>query len=274
MLNTEADPRVYFAAERTLLAWIRTGMTIMAFGFVVARFGLFLRLLRAEDGTAVANGGVSPYVGVGARPHRRRRHLGGNQALPGVLPAARPERAPIAPRRGAPPDHGLVAGGAGSRAGRHPADVTRSRIFSKRFPVPPEAIDVQGHVNNLAYVGWMQDVAIEHSTAAGWSMQRYLELGAGWVVRSHFVEYFRPAFADEIVSVHTWVPAIRPAAPPLAAICSCVRLIESSWRGAETIWVFVDLTTGRRRPIPPELLAAFEPVPEEIEVRRTLGLAT
>ena len=49
MLNTEADPRVYFAAERTLLAWIRTGMTIMAFGFVVARFGLFLRLLRAEE---------------------------------------------------------------------------------------------------------------------------------------------------------------------------------------------------------------------------------
>jgi putative membrane protein len=63
MLNTEADPRVYFAAERTLLAWIRTGMTIMAFGFVVARFGLFLRLLRAEGGAPVANGGVSPYVG-------------------------------------------------------------------------------------------------------------------------------------------------------------------------------------------------------------------
>jgi putative membrane protein len=42
------DPRVYFAAERTLLAWIRTGLTIMALGFVVARFGLFLALLSAE----------------------------------------------------------------------------------------------------------------------------------------------------------------------------------------------------------------------------------
>lgn len=39
------DPRVYFAAERTLLAWLRTGITVMAFGFVVARFGLFLRML-------------------------------------------------------------------------------------------------------------------------------------------------------------------------------------------------------------------------------------
>ena len=39
------DPRVLFAAERTLLAWIRTGLSLMGFGFVVARFGLFLREL-------------------------------------------------------------------------------------------------------------------------------------------------------------------------------------------------------------------------------------
>ncbi len=43
------DPRVFFAAERTLLAWVRTGLTVMAFGFVVARFGLFLRLLAIQD---------------------------------------------------------------------------------------------------------------------------------------------------------------------------------------------------------------------------------
>src|SRR5262249_24869896 len=42
------DPRVFFAADRTLLAWVRTGLTIMGLGFVVARFGLFLRLLRRD----------------------------------------------------------------------------------------------------------------------------------------------------------------------------------------------------------------------------------
>ncbi len=42
------DPRVYFAAERTLLAWVRTGITVIGFGFLVARFGLFLDLLAAE----------------------------------------------------------------------------------------------------------------------------------------------------------------------------------------------------------------------------------
>jgi inner membrane protein YidH len=39
------DPRVWLAAERTFLAWIRTGVALMGFGFVVARFGLFLREL-------------------------------------------------------------------------------------------------------------------------------------------------------------------------------------------------------------------------------------
>jgi putative membrane protein len=46
-----SDPRVYFAAERTLLAWIRTGVALIGLGFLVSKFGLFLRelaLLRAS----------------------------------------------------------------------------------------------------------------------------------------------------------------------------------------------------------------------------------
>ncbi len=54
MREPEKDPRIYFAAERTLLAWIRTGLALMGFGFVVARFGLFLR----EIGSAAADGSV------------------------------------------------------------------------------------------------------------------------------------------------------------------------------------------------------------------------
>lgn len=43
----EQDPRIYFAAERTLLAWIRTGLGLMGVGFAVSRFGLFLREVSA-----------------------------------------------------------------------------------------------------------------------------------------------------------------------------------------------------------------------------------
>jgi putative membrane protein len=58
------DPRVYFAAERTLLAWVRTGLAMMGFGFVVARFGLFLRELAAvRDISPQHSRGLSLWVG-------------------------------------------------------------------------------------------------------------------------------------------------------------------------------------------------------------------
>ena len=56
------DPRVFFAAERTLLAWNRTGLTLMAFGFVLERFGLFLHILRQDSGHAGRD--LSFWIGV------------------------------------------------------------------------------------------------------------------------------------------------------------------------------------------------------------------
>lgn len=49
-----SDPRVFFAAERTLLAWVRTGLTVIALGFVVARFSLFIKLLTGMNPGAEA----------------------------------------------------------------------------------------------------------------------------------------------------------------------------------------------------------------------------
>jgi len=60
----ETDPRVYMAAERTLLAWIRTGLSMMGFGFVVARFGLFLREMQLSDtGTVPTSPRISLWFG-------------------------------------------------------------------------------------------------------------------------------------------------------------------------------------------------------------------
>jgi acyl-CoA thioester hydrolase len=145
------------------------------------------------------------------------------------------------------------------------------RIYLKRLLVPDDAMDRQGHVNNLAYVAWMQDVAIEHSAAAGWPMERYLALGAGWVVRSHFVEYLRPVIAGQRMAIYTWVPEFTQRSTPRRYFFVREDGPQLVAR-AETRWVFVDLATGRRRPLPGELLAAFESVPDEAEVRRLAGV--
>ena len=59
-----ADLRDYLAEERTFLAWIRTGLTLMGFGFVVARFGLFLEAMQiTRGGSAAQPHGLSPGIG-------------------------------------------------------------------------------------------------------------------------------------------------------------------------------------------------------------------
>lgn len=52
------DPRVFFAAERTLLAWLRTGLTIIAIGVVMARFSLFVLIMAGQAGAVLPPGGI------------------------------------------------------------------------------------------------------------------------------------------------------------------------------------------------------------------------
>ena len=62
-----SDPRVYLAAERTFLAWVRTSISLMGFGFVIARFALWTREFGSFGRSAVACtvAHVSTWLGFG-----------------------------------------------------------------------------------------------------------------------------------------------------------------------------------------------------------------
>jgi acyl-CoA thioester hydrolase len=139
-----------------------------------------------------------------------------------------------------------------------------------RFAVSPDAIDALGHANNREYLRWMEDAAMAHSAAQGWPMARYLELGAAWVVRSHFVRYLRPAFAGDAVSVLTWVAGFERWTSRRRYLIQRDH-DRRTLASAETDWAFVDLGTGRPRAIAPALRDAFEVVGDDDPELRAAG---
>ena len=78
-------------------------------------------------------------------------------------------------------------------------------LFEYPHTVGADEIDEQGRANNVVYVAWMQEAAIAHSAVLGWTPERYLRLGMGWVARSHWIEYLQPAMAGDEIIVETRV---------------------------------------------------------------------
>ncbi len=130
------------------------------------------------------------------------------------------------------------------------------RIYKHIFIVPEEAIDENGHVNNVEYVGWMEQAARLHSHVEGCTTETNL-LGATWVVRTHQIEYFQPILAGEQIAILTWVSNWRRARS--LRKYKFLRLAEREiLAAAETDFVFVDSQTGRPQAIPESVSGLFE----------------
>ena len=136
-------------------------------------------------------------------------------------------------------------------------------VYPYEFTIPADAVDENGHVNNVMYVQWMQDAAVRHYQAMG-VRQLTLDLGATWVVRSHTIEYLSPAFAGERLSVLTWVANMRRVRSLRRYRFLRVADGRLLVRG-ETDWVFVDVNTGYPRAVPPEVTGLFTLLPGDQE---------
>ena len=142
-----------------------------------------------------------------------------------------------------------------------PTQRHREPIYRLEITVPAEVVDRNRHVNNVAYVQWMQDAALQHSAAAGCTRMTEA-LGATWVARMHRIEYLSPAFAGDAITILTWVADFRKVRS-----LRRYRFIRAADQRVlaqgETDWVFIDRSTGRPRAIPAEIADLFELVADE-----------
>ena len=125
------------------------------------------------------------------------------------------------------------------------------KFFDLIIDILPEHIDINGHVNNVQYVQWMQDVAIAHSQAVS-GRQALHELEATWFAREHHIKYLSQVKKGEELLIRTWADSFKRT--------SSIRRYDfyrksdnSLVAEASTVWVFIDLKTGRPRPIPETL---------------------
>ena len=132
-------------------------------------------------------------------------------------------------------------------------------IYEHRHEVVAAEIDELEHVGNVHYLSWLLAASTAHSSAQGWPWERYRELGGAFVVRRHELDYLRSAVLGDRVIVRTWVSAIARASSTRSYVI--VRGDQVLMR-AKTTWAFIDLARGTPIRIPPELVAAFELVPD------------
>ncbi len=133
--------------------------------------------------------------------------------------------------------------------------MTSASPFLHELIVDESSIDANGHVNNVVFVQWMQDVAILHwKSLDGIAMQQHEQ--ATWVARSHHIEYLRPAQLDDRITIRTWVANVRRVGSlrRYEFLRSADRLLLA--RG-ETDWVFVDTSSGRPKSVPAEFIQRF-----------------
>lgn len=144
------------------------------------------------------------------------------------------------------------------------------RIFHRTLIVAPDSIDAVGHVNNREYLRWMEEIAVEHSAAQGWPMERYFAGGNAWVAATHFLEYLRPAFSGDTLDVYTWIATWdRRTSIRRYAVMRQRKILA---RG-ETCWTFVDLATGRACDLPESVTGAFNVIPEDDDELRAFGIS-
>ena len=124
--------------------------------------------------------------------------------------------------------------------------------FSQSFSVAAADIDAQSHVNNVAYVRWIQDVAVAHwfSVTTDAEREKYI-----WMVTRHEIDYKKQAFENEEVTAITWVG--EPTRISWERFTE-IRRGEDLLVKARSVWCLIDRETLKPTRITAELKELFQ----------------
>ena len=138
-----------------------------------------------------------------------------------------------------------------------------STVFDLEITVQAKDIDSLGHVNNVVYMHWMQDVATAHIDALGLGLREYLELKHAMVAVEHHVQYRKAAFEGEKIILRTWLDDIN-------ALYSFRQYVfyrpqdQSVLFMGNTKWACVEIATGRPKRMSPTFSQAYQPISEHV----------
>ena len=131
--------------------------------------------------------------------------------------------------------------------------VKRSAVFSFEIKVTPDTIDNLNHVNNMVYLKWVNQAATKH-----WAFlsDNKFESTYSWVAVRHEIDYLKPAFLNDIVTIKTWVGETHGV--------KSIRYVEiyandSLLVKTKTIWCLLDAKTMRPRRIKEDILSVLKP---------------
>ncbi|GAB6073371.1 acyl-CoA thioesterase [Nautilia lithotrophica] len=130
----------------------------------------------------------------------------------------------------------------------------KPKVYEKVINVTNNDIDFNGHVNNLKYLEWMINIAMEHSTKEGFGVEYYKTHGVSWVARKHCIEYKLPAFEGDKLTLRTWIDEVKKLLVIRKyEIYKNNKLITNGF----SEWVFVDFKTQRPKRIPEDIIEKF-----------------
>jgi len=132
-------------------------------------------------------------------------------------------------------------------------------VYEKQIVIKEDYIDMNQHVNNIIFLQLMQDIAIEHSDANGFTLEKYSTLKTSWIAKKHCINYLKPVFLNDKIMIRTWIESI--------ARFSAIRKYEfinikdnSIVCEAESTWVYINQKNGKPHKIDENMKKSFSPL--------------